>query len=459
MATSCSAVNLDKVFINTPKGSGSKSNHNDNQTEFGDHLRNRLKGSADNKEQCAEKWEQPENNDLIPIFSKNEDEELLPVSYDMPTQLIFLPSIQIPSADNLIDLSVTEISAESALNSSQQLVFTTIENSEVDDFSALQSVFKNFVEKTDTLEQGVTHVNRTSIILAADESAGTKKSVTRAPTGTEKQTIVVNHLSFHIPSEESKNIFVVAETMNNPNMLGAEKGEENLIPDQNLSLDSVEMVNQNKNELEQLSSDELNRFKHQDSSVNMDILIDKSNTAFRGVIESGNYLSNKSTDGSNLEPTRIIEQIVKQMDMNIQPDNPEITIRLKPEHLGKMTIQLSWEEGKITARFITESQEVKNLLDSNIIILKQNLEANGIKVEKTEINYQLNGGEGFSQRQHFNGSGQQTGQEGSQQSSNSYRLAAENVAWAEEEPYLMNFVDNLDEDGLISSGAQLNYLI
>ncbi|MDD3880618.1 MAG: flagellar hook-length control protein FliK, partial [Syntrophomonas sp.] len=62
------------------------------------------------------------------------------------------------------------------------------------------------------------------------------------------------------------------------------------------------------------------------------------------------------------------------------------------EFLGKMTIKIVLEDGLLTARFITESQQVKHLLDSNLNSLRQNLESQGIRVEKTEVNVQLNNG-------------------------------------------------------------------
>lgn len=95
---------------------------------------------------------------------------------------------------------------------------------------------------------------------------------------------------------------------------------------------------------------------------------------------------------SEMDSQDIMEQIVKKVELLNKANNSEMTIQLKPEFLGKMMIKLIMDDGVLTARFTTESQQVKNLLEANLNSLKQNLEANGIKVERTEVNVQLDNG-------------------------------------------------------------------
>lgn len=78
-------------------------------------------------------------------------------------------------------------------------------------------------------------------------------------------------------------------------------------------------------------------------------------------------------------------------------------IQLKPEFLGKMMIKIALEDGVVTARFITESQQVKHLLEANMGSLKQSLESQGLRVDRTEVNVQLDNGGAF----HGNDSGRQ----------------------------------------------------
>ncbi len=71
--------------------------------------------------------------------------------------------------------------------------------------------------------------------------------------------------------------------------------------------------------------------------------------------------------------------------------------------MGKMIIKIAVEDGLVTAKFITESQHVKQLLEANLGSLRQNLESQGLRVDRTEVNVQLDNGGSF----HGNDSGRQ----------------------------------------------------
>ncbi|PKM77664.1 MAG: hypothetical protein CVU90_06180 [Firmicutes bacterium HGW-Firmicutes-15] len=97
-----------------------------------------------------------------------------------------------------------------------------------------------------------------------------------------------------------------------------------------------------------------------------------------------------------VSPEELMEQIVKKVELVTKLATSEMRIQLKPEFLGKMMIQIIVDDGVITARFTTESQHVKQVLEANMNSLKQTLEANGLRVEKTEVNVQLDNGGNFN---------------------------------------------------------------
>lgn len=94
----------------------------------------------------------------------------------------------------------------------------------------------------------------------------------------------------------------------------------------------------------------------------------------------------------------LIQQIVKKAEVMLKSDISEMKMQLKPEFLGKMLIKVTIEEGAVVTRIITENQHVKQVLEANLNSLRQNLEANGMKVEKTEVSVQLfnDGGGSFN---------------------------------------------------------------
>lgn len=101
---------------------------------------------------------------------------------------------------------------------------------------------------------------------------------------------------------------------------------------------------------------------------------------------------NTSQAGGRFIPVdsdEVFDQIVDRAKVMVKQNLSEMKLDLKPEFLGRMTIKVLVDEGVVTARFITESPQVKQMLESNLNTLRQNLEMNGIKVEKTEVNVQL----------------------------------------------------------------------
>ncbi|MEN6389690.1 MAG: flagellar hook-length control protein FliK [Syntrophomonas sp.] len=94
-----------------------------------------------------------------------------------------------------------------------------------------------------------------------------------------------------------------------------------------------------------------------------------------------------------VDPQDLMDQVVKKAEVMIKDNSSEMTLQLKPGFLGKMTIKIAVDEaGTVTAHFSTSSQQVKNVLEQNIQALRHNLEAQGMKVDRTEVNVQLDSG-------------------------------------------------------------------
>lgn len=85
----------------------------------------------------------------------------------------------------------------------------------------------------------------------------------------------------------------------------------------------------------------------------------------------------------------VVEQVVKKAELLVKMNSSEMKIDLQPDFLGKMTIKIVLEQGAVTAKFITDSLQVKHLLEGNLGTLQQALENQGIKVERTEVDVQL----------------------------------------------------------------------
>lgn len=149
----------------------------------------------------------------------------------------------------------------------------------------------------------------------------------------------------------------------------------------------------------------------------------------------------------------LIQQIVKKAEVMLKSDISEMKMQLKPEFLGKMLIKVTIEEGAVVTRIITENQHVKQVLEANLNSLRQNLEANGMKVEKTEVSVQLFNDGGGS----FNDSDSNRYPLWSEQQGQNRHSYQENGYAA---PEMQNLSESIEESANYGIGdGQINYLI
>ena len=81
----------------------------------------------------------------------------------------------------------------------------------------------------------------------------------------------------------------------------------------------------------------------------------------------------------------IMNQIQDVIKVIQTQDLTEMELQLHPATLGHVRVQLSVNEGVLTATFTTENEAVRAALESQMLVLKQNFEEQGIKVEAVEV--------------------------------------------------------------------------
>ncbi|RKD34438.1 flagellar hook-length control protein FliK [Thermohalobacter berrensis] len=81
----------------------------------------------------------------------------------------------------------------------------------------------------------------------------------------------------------------------------------------------------------------------------------------------------------------LINQIIKQAKVNVNGNESQVKIKLKPDILGEMTLKVTMEKGLATAKAVVESYYVKEVLESNLHQLKESLKEQGVKIETFEV--------------------------------------------------------------------------
>lgn len=84
-------------------------------------------------------------------------------------------------------------------------------------------------------------------------------------------------------------------------------------------------------------------------------------------------------------PAEIINQINAYIRQNTAAHITEWQMQLNPENLGTVSLNVTAKEGAVTAQFTTQNEAVKAVMEAQIMILKENLEQQGVKVEAVEV--------------------------------------------------------------------------
>ncbi|MFC1809337.1 flagellar hook-length control protein FliK [Candidatus Omnitrophota bacterium] len=85
------------------------------------------------------------------------------------------------------------------------------------------------------------------------------------------------------------------------------------------------------------------------------------------------------------EAQSVIKQISKQVGIQQGMRTTEINMKLEPEHLGNMKISVKMQDQVINAQITVDNEHVKELLESNMIALKNSMMNSQIKVDKVEV--------------------------------------------------------------------------
>jgi flagellar hook-length control protein FliK len=100
------------------------------------------------------------------------------------------------------------------------------------------------------------------------------------------------------------------------------------------------------------------------------------------------------SQGREVSPSQVFRQIVQKAQIMVGSGLAEMKLELKPENLGKLHLKLEMQGGVLTAKFMAESQQVRELIESNLSQLRQSLADQGLSFGKIEVSVGSGGGEG-----------------------------------------------------------------
>lgn len=136
--------------------------------------------------------------------------------------------------------------------------------------------------------------------------------------------------------------------------------------------------------------------------------------AATGITGAGTAIKATANDESLQQPstahvgeadmTRNVMRIVKNITAQVKGNDSELSVTLRPEFLGKLSIKLVMGEDGIKAQLKTQSEAVKAVMGEQIAALHETLKEKGIPVSQIEVAYEA---PAFNGQQPHDGSGQQ----------------------------------------------------
>lgn len=88
---------------------------------------------------------------------------------------------------------------------------------------------------------------------------------------------------------------------------------------------------------------------------------------------------------STTDFTSIIRQIAEQIRVQVSADTSSMEMQLNPAHLGRLELQVELRQGLVTARFVAENEQVKEVIENQAVQLQEDLNKQGLKVEAVEV--------------------------------------------------------------------------
>lgn len=142
---------------------------------------------------------------------------------------------------------------------------------------------------------------------------------------------------------------------------------------------------------ENIDSDEL-LARLERGEVSDKVKTDQLFSSYRNELSSLRGSAQKADQALAQRPTwpvnqaEVFEKIINAARLTRLGATSEISMRLEPDHLGRMRVRLTLDENHaLSARIQVETQEARSLIEGSLHRLRESLAEQGLKVEKFNV--------------------------------------------------------------------------
>ena len=210
------------------------------------------------------------------------------------------------------------------------------------------------------------------------------------------------------------------------------KSLEELVDEDTLRELNIESVEADTSSGEEESSDLMQNQTAEEQGVKAMLHADADFGEVKAEVQSNvSTQAPKSTGNSDVTPSKIIDQISKQME-NMKTGS-RVNIVLNPESLGKVSVQLINTKEGLSAQFTVATQDARNLILKGLDGLKDTLLTQGVNVDNVTVKLSE------TQESEYNADWtEQEGSRGGNKEQGSYKGQKEKEKFEE----MMSFVNN-----------------
>lgn len=94
---------------------------------------------------------------------------------------------------------------------------------------------------------------------------------------------------------------------------------------------------------------------------------------------------NEAIRYTSVNVEEIVNQIVEQIKLQVTEESSSMEMQLYPESYGKLQLHVAVKDGIVTAQMVVENENVKGIIEAQVVQLREQMNNQGIKVEAVEV--------------------------------------------------------------------------
>lgn len=103
------------------------------------------------------------------------------------------------------------------------------------------------------------------------------------------------------------------------------------------------------------------------------------------------------TRPSEVSPAEVVRQVAQQVETMVNTHHTSsVTLQLEPEHLGRLRVTISLNDGAIHTHIVADNHAVRQMLESNSALLQQALQERGLQLGALQVSVQGDGRQFFT---------------------------------------------------------------